>query len=160
MDTGTIQHWREASRDAGVASAIDRVYTMIADQIEARRPRCEASGRCCNFEKHGHRLYVTGLEAALTLGRLATPAPDERAVDAALARGDCPFLAGRLCSVHTIKPLGCRVYFCDPTASQWQIDLSERAMAMIRTIHERHGIPYVYAEWRSLLLAFAACPST
>jgi hypothetical protein len=53
--------------------------------------------------------------------------------------------------VHTIKPLGCRVYFCDPTAQGWQQELSERTLAMVRAIHERHGVPYRYGEWRGLL---------
>lgn len=142
--------WLAAARDPGVAFELEAVYQMIADQVEARGPACWASGRCCNFEKAGHRLYVTGLEAAYTIARLESPLPPADLV-AARRRGDCPFLSKNLCGVHAIKPLGCRVYFCDRTAQDWQKDLSERALDLVRRLHERHAIPYRYGEWRSML---------
>lgn len=145
--------WLAAAADGRVSAELGAVYTLIADQIAARGPACWASGRCCNFRQAGHRLYVTGLEAAFTVSRLATPLRGQD-LDGALARGDCPFLTGNLCGVHTIKPMGCRVYFCDASAQVWQTDLSERAMEMIRAIHDRHGIEYRYGEWRSMLSMF------
>jgi Fe-S-cluster containining protein len=66
----------------------------------------------------------------------------------------CPFQVSNLCSVHSIKPLGCRVYFCDRSAQQWQQELSERSLQEIRAIHDEHGIPYRYGEWRSMLSMF------
>lgn len=72
------------------------------------------------------------------------------------SRGDCPFLVDRLCSVHAIKPLGCRVYFCDPSAQIWQQELSEAGLARIRSLHDRHGIEYRYGEWRGMLEAVVA----
>jgi hypothetical protein len=33
----------------------------------------------------------------------------------------------------------------------WQQELSERALAMVRAIHERYGIEYRYGEWRTML---------
>lgn len=171
--------WIHAARDATIRAELEAVYQRVADETRERRPLCVASGRCCNFEKFGHRLYVTGLEAAYTVVSLhafsnartaaksepahasavsdgrAVPAPPASIalpqVDAARVRGDCPFLVDRLCSVHSIKPLGCRVYFCDPTAQVWQQDLSERSLAEIRAIHERHGVEYRYGEWRGML---------
>jgi Fe-S-cluster containining protein len=146
--------WLAAARDEGIAAELEAVYALIADQIEARGPRCDVSGRCCHFEQHGHRLYVTGLEAAYTVARLGLvgrePHRDED-ISMARARGDCPFLVEERCSVHAIRPLGCRVYFCDPTAQEWQQDLSERTLALVRAIHERHGVPYRYGEWRGIL---------
>jgi Fe-S-cluster containining protein len=79
-------------------------------------------------------------------------------VQAASVRCDCPFLARNVCTVHAIKPLGCRVYFCDRSAQQWQENLSESALADIRTIHDRFAIPYRYAEWRELLAHLAGQP--
>lgn len=153
----TIDAWQSAAVDPAIASELEAVYAMVADQIEARGPACWASGRCCNFDAAGHRLYVTGLEAAYTIARLP---PDqalaEPALAAAVARGGCPFQQANLCGVHSIKPMGCRVYFCDESAQQWQHDVSERAMAMIRSIHDQHGVEYVYAEWRALLGAVIA----
>lgn len=134
---------------------------MVADAIAARGPACWASGRCCRFEQFGHRLYVTGLEAALTVVRLelggglawagANGPLDVAQVDAAATAGGCPFQSANLCGVHTIKPVACRVFFCDRTAQTWQSELLERAHGMIRELHDRHAIGYAYAEWRWLL---------
>jgi Fe-S-cluster containining protein len=150
--------WLSAARDETIAAELEAVYALIADQIEARGPRCDVSGRCCHFEEHGHRLYVTGLEAAYTVARLGEVRRHDhegviaaRDVELARARGDCPFLVDEKCSVHAIRPLGCRVYFCDPTAQEWQQELSERTLALVRAIHERHGVPYRYGEWRGML---------
>lgn len=74
----------------------------------------------------------------------------------ALARGDCPFQVGHLCGVHKIKPLGCRVYFCDRSAQAWQHDLAERMHERIKALHTTHTIPYRYGEWRSMLAMFVA----
>ena len=148
-------HWIDAACNPQVATGLEAIYLMISEQIEARGPACWASGRCCNFAKTGHRLYATGLETAFLVHRLERPVR-AREIDQAEARGDCPFLSANLCTVHGIKPVGCRVYFCDARAQDWQEELSERALAMVRALHERHGIEYRYGEWRSMLRMFAA----
>lgn len=146
------KRWLRAAHDAGVRASLEAVYADVGARIAERAPACWASGRCCNFEKAGHRLYVTGLEAAYTLVR----APAERAIDAglltdAVRRGGCPFQVRNLCGVHTVKPLACRVYFCDRTAKDWQLALSEEMHERVRALHTAHAVGYRYAEWRSLL---------
>lgn len=152
-DQDEVKQWLAAAAQAGPTDALRAIYTMISDQISARRPACWASGRCCNFAKTGHRLYTTGFEAAYALLNTprGAPALTTHSLDAAVARGDCPFLISNLCGMHSSKPMGCRVYFCDTSAQEWQIDLSERAMVMIRQLHTEHNISYRYAEWRYLL---------
>ncbi len=159
--------WLAAAADATIALELETIYEYTAAAIESRGPACWASGRCCNFDAAGHRLYVTGLEAAYTVlhqrrdRRGASPSPltepstlTADSLSAARARGSCPFQSANLCSVHTVKPLGCRVYFCDRSAQDWQHALSERALEMIRAIHDRHGVEYRYGEWREMLGLF------
>jgi Fe-S-cluster containining protein len=148
----SIALWRRAIEDGAIVSELEGIYAQVGAEIEARGPACWASGRCCNFEKVGHRLYTTGLEAAYTLrmtslGRNLT----RERVDGALTRGGCPFQEKNLCGVHPGRPLGCRVFFCDRSAQVWQHELSERGLGLIRGLHDRHGVPYLYAEWRYLL---------
>jgi Fe-S-cluster containining protein len=146
-------HWLEAIRTPAIRTELDAIYDYVMAAIEARRPVCTTSGRCCNFEAYGHRLYVTGLETAYTIARL--PAPLTRdALAEARARGGCPFQSGTLCSVHDIKPLACRVYFCDETAQDWMHATSERMLKELRALHDRHHLEYRYAEWRGLLELF------
>jgi len=148
-----VSLWLTAASDPTARARLEAIYQLVADQIEARGPACWASGRCCNFANAGHRLYVTGLEAAFTIVNLPKLLTLEDVANAE-SRGDCPFLLANLCAVHTIKPLGCRVYFCDRSAQTWQHEVSERALAMIRALHEQFGVPYRYGEWRAMLRLF------
>jgi len=154
--TSSAAGWLAAATRPGIAGALESIYAEVARAIEVRGPACWASGRCCNFEKSGHSLYVTGLEAAYAVGR-ADPAmlTRERLTDA-LARGGCPFQSANLCGVHAVKPLACRVYFCDRSAQEWQRDLSERMHERVRALHAEHAVEYRYAEWRTLLSMFVA----
>lgn len=186
-----VDHWLESLRDPRVESGLEKVYAQATEAIRERGPACWASGRCCNFKAAGHRLYVTGLEAAYCLVRVVRtewaaaaqrirgdaeghdlspslslpvlgrpPMPTGRGliadIDAARVRGGCPFQVANLCGVHEIKPLGCRVYFCDRSAETWQQDLSERLLGEIRAIHDRHGVEYRYGEWLEMLRMFRA----
>ncbi|MEO0482480.1 MAG: hypothetical protein AAF138_02565 [Planctomycetota bacterium] len=153
-DRAGARAWLEAVRAPVVRDLLESVFTDVTAAITERRPVCEVSGRCCRFEEYGHRLYVSGLEAAYTLARLRDDTPRRIAeADVHLARqeGGCPFQIEGLCSVHEIKPVACRTYFCDPTAQDWHHDLTERCHERVRTIHELHALPYRYAEWRWLL---------
>src|ERR1043165_2502993 len=145
--------WLAAARAPRIAGALESIYTDVSAAIQARGPACWASGRCCDFEKTGHRLYVTGLEAAYCVTRLTPSHPTltQLTINQARERGGCPFQVNNLCGVHAIKPLGCRVYFCDRSAQQWQQDLSERMHGAIKALHEREQVEYRYAEWRELL---------
>ncbi|MBC7770926.1 MAG: YkgJ family cysteine cluster protein [Pyrinomonadaceae bacterium] len=148
--------WMRAAETAVIADALRGVYSEVAAEIARRGPSCWASGRCCNFDKAGHRLYVTGLEAAYALAQLPVLRVDDPVLTLpqlgdARARGGCPFQVSNLCGIHTIKPLGCRVYFCDRSAQDWQHELTESGLRRIRAIHDQFDVPYRYGEWRGML---------
>lgn len=152
-DLAHARAWLDRAADASVTGALDAIYEDTALRIAERAPACWASGRCCNFEKTGHLLYVTGLEAAVTTRRAARER-EASPVSLPLAPaspGACPFQEGNLCGVHAVRPLGCRVYFCDRAAQSWQHELSEAMQERIRRLHDDAGIAYRYAEWRRLL---------
>ncbi len=132
-----------AAARADVAAAVAAVYADVTAAVDARRPACAASGKCCHFDAYGHDLFVTTLELAAFVRQLrAVPVPNP---------GGCPFQVGRLCGVHAIRPFGCRLFYCDPAAQQWQQDLYERLHADLRRLHESLGVEYFYVEWRRAL---------
>ena len=133
----------EASNRPEVISAVEAVYADIAKAIAERKPVCEMSGRCCKFEEYGHRLYVSTLE----LASFYAGAPKAADWDGT----GCPFQRGKLCTVHTIRPFGCRMYFCDPTAQGWQQGMYEQFHGRLKQLHEDLGVPYFYVEWRGAL---------
>jgi hypothetical protein len=142
-----------AGRDE-VVEAIGAIYVEVNKEVDARRPLCVMSGRCCRFEEYGHRLFVTTMELAAFLR--AASARERLATTSGWDGQGCPYQINRLCSVHASRPFGCRVFFCDPTAAQWQQDLYERYHAQLKRLHESLSVPYSYVEWRQGLAALRA----
>src|SRR3954447_22862868 len=88
--------------------AVLQLYAEVDRDVRAAGPVCEASGRCCRFKEYGHVLYLSGLEAEVLL---AAAPPFEPPVSADF----CPFQKENLCTAREPRPLGCRVYYCDPS---------------------------------------------
>ncbi len=148
-----VDQWRIAAADVQIAGELELIYEHIAREVAVFKPRCDATGRCCHFQAWGHRLYVTGLEAAYVIERLDQPLKQSE-LQSAQQQGGCPFQRALLCSVHAIRPLGCRVYYCDERANNWQEALSETMLRQIKSLHDRHNLPYRYGEWREMLSDF------
>lgn len=142
-----------AALRAEVVGAVEQLYAQVQAAIDQRRPVCEMSGRCCRFEEYGHRLYVSTIELAAFV-KQASGARRREADD-----GGCPFQQNKLCTVHPIRPLGCRMFFCDPSSSAWQNQAYEQFHARIKALHEGFGIPYYYVEWREGLRALSEAKS-
>jgi len=144
--------YRAAGREE-VRAAIQRVYSDLQTQIDARRPLCSASGRCCRFEEFGHRLYVTTLELATFMYELETRAwPDSLEESRRSWDGNgCPFQVAGLCGVHAIRPFGCRIFFCDASSTQWQQEQYEQFHSRLKLLHQSLDVPYFYVEWRQAL---------
>jgi len=148
LDEISTAQLREAvtqARDrADVAQAIDALYAHLQDVIDLRGPRCDASGRCCRFEEFGHRLFVTTMELAVFAHQVQSI---ER-----VSQG-CAYQVDGLCSVHSIRPFGCRMFYCDPSATDWQREQYEYFHAKLRRLHDEFQLPYFYVEWRQALAA-------
>lgn len=129
---------------ADVRAAIDALYAHLQDVIELRKPVCDASGRCCRFEEFGHRLFVTTMELAVFASQVES---------IRVATKGCAYQVDGLCSVHSIRPFGCRVFYCDPTATQWISQQYEYFHGRLRRMHEELSVPYFYVEWRAGLSA-------
>ena len=170
----------DAAARPEVRRAVEQVYAELAAAVDERRPVCTISGRCCRFEGYGHRLYVTTAELAAFLYGMAKPVQ----ADGGLAReGDssrtilpiissppntaawdgtgCPFQIDKLCGVHALRPMGCRMFFCDATSTEWQNETYERLHASLKRLHENLEVPYFYVEWRQALcdLGLAVAPT-
>lgn len=150
MDQSLPEAVKAAALRPEVREAVARVYADLQAEIDARRPLCVISGRCCRFEEFGHRLYVTTLELATFCADLPVFRPGGVAESAWDGTG-CPFQVGKLCGVHRLRPFGCRIFFCDTTSTVWQHDAYERLHAVLRRRHDELEVPYFYVEWRRAL---------
>jgi len=155
---------RRAVADAAgredVLAALAGVYGDVQAAVDLRRPICGASGRCCRFEEFGHRLLVSAIELAgfvADLRRLPSWPRLDEAMDGWSGLG-CPFQVGRLCGVHGIRPLGCRIFFCDRSAAEWQREQHALFHARLKRLHDELEVPYFYIEWRQGLRAVCGRP--
>ncbi len=148
--------WREAAKLPVIDHAITALYDDMAQVIRDKAPVCWASGRCCNFNAYGHLLYVTGLEIAWFLSKLNEGKSDDAWTSRLDLKSPCPFQVNNLCTTHAIRPLGCRIYFCQRGTEEWQHEVYEIFQSRLRQLHDEHALPYRYMEWRGGLMEATA----
>lgn len=128
------------SDGSGAQNELRALYDQLDAEVAHLGPICQLSGRCCRFREYGHKLFVSAIEVAFLLEGAPNP---ERPLD----RGDtCPWQdsMGR-CAARETRPLGCRVYYCDPAFQTASCELSERFLSRIKKLADRHGLPWNYA---------------
>ncbi|MEM1099010.1 MAG: hypothetical protein AAGH92_09500 [Planctomycetota bacterium] len=151
--------WRHATTVPEFDVQLRGLYRELDAAIAERGPTCWQSGKCCNFGAYGHRLYVTALEVAWFLGQAGVMLPsvtdseDLPGISLPQAnRSDvCPYQIDGSCSTHAIRPMGCRIFFCQAGTEDWQQLLYETYLERLRRLHEAHGVDYRYADWLALL---------
>jgi hypothetical protein len=114
------------------------LYREVDRDVAAAGPVCVASGRCCRFKEYGHVLFLSNLEANVLL---ASAPPYERPVTPDF----CPFQKGNLCTAREPRPLGCRVYYCDPNYQETGNRLTEKYLRRLKELAEANGVPWRYA---------------
>jgi hypothetical protein len=115
------------------------LYREVDEAVAAAGPVCSASGRCCRFKEYGHTLFLSNLEAEVLL-RDAPP------YDAAAVTPDfCPFQQGNLCTARQPRPLGCRVYYCDPNYQEICGEITETYLRRLKELAVAHKLPWHYA---------------
>jgi hypothetical protein len=114
------------------------VYAAADAAVAAAGPRCDASGRCCRFGEYGHTLFISQLEAEVLLA-------DTPLYDWPVSPDICPFQVNNLCTAREPRPLGCRVYFCDPTYQETGQQISETYLRQLKELAEEFGVGWRYA---------------
>ncbi len=120
------------------------VYHEVDAAVAAEGPVCVASGRCCRFKEYGHTLFISNLEADVLL---AAAPPYEAPVSADF----CPFQKGNLCTAREPRPLGCRVYYCDPAYQDAANRISEEYLRRLKRLADEHGVAWRYAPLHDFL---------
>src|SRR5690606_15972402 len=119
----------------------------------------------CRFGRFGHRLYVTALEVVYYLAIAGEAATAERSEATGsgliplITEDVCPHAPGGKCQARSRRPLGCRIFYCDPAAQHWQGPLTEDLLGELRRLHDELQVPYFYAEWLTVLKALSSDPS-
>lgn len=139
---------RESLRRPGfLAELRDLLHRADADAQGV----CLGGGACCRFDMASHRLYVSAGELALLLA--APPADPSRT-----QRRRCPWQQGPRCIARDFRPLGCRTFFCRPHVTNGQNESYEKNHSLIRRLHQRHCLPYAYAELMAAITQLSDLP--
>lgn len=114
------------------------IYESLDREIAAAAPVCKASGRCCRFAEYDHTLFLSRAEADLLTSE---GLPEGSSINAET----CPFQIEQLCMARERRPLGCRVYYCDPRYQGIGEGLSEKYIALLKQAHAETDTPWDYA---------------
>lgn len=115
-----------------------QLYAEADREVASAGPVCVSSGRCCRFKEYGHVLYVSSLEADVLL---SSAPPYELPVTSDF----CPFQKGNLCTAREPRPLGCRVYYCDPVYQETCSRIMEMYTRRLKELCEEEGLQWCYA---------------
>ncbi len=156
-DAALWSAWIVAAKRPELVKQLTRLYKQIDRCVSAYPDECLTCGRCCRFEEYGHRLYITGLELAWfsqRYGSYSTGRPGPLITGGTRPeRGVCPLLQGVACTVHAIRPMGCRLFNCRVYADRQSVD-HEMFLRRIRRLHDKEDLPYVYMNWSAALQRF------
>ncbi len=114
------------------------LYQEVDRQVAAAGPVCLSSGRCCRFKEYGHVLFLSNLEAEVLLH--SAPAYQQP-----VSAEFCPFQKDNLCTAREPRPLGCRIFYCDPSYQETAGRITEESLRRLKQLAEEHGLPWRYA---------------
>jgi len=135
-----------------VVEAVRAIYAAADREVAEAGPRCEASGRCCRFTEWGHVLFLSHLELAVLLdGAPAYTKP--------VGPDGCPFQVQKLCTAREQRPLGCRVYFCDPAYQERAGEITEKYLGQLKELARAHDLGWQYAPLHVWLNAYEPPPA-
>ncbi len=119
---------------------IQEIYRALDAEVARLQPVCQISGRCCRFTEYDHTLFVSAPEFAILL---ADAPPPVRPLDEGAT---CPWQDDRgRCTAREARPLGCRVYFCDPNYTAHGPEIAEGAIGRLKALVAAMDLPWNYA---------------
>jgi hypothetical protein len=125
---------------------VRELYREVDQAVQTAGPVCVASGRCCRFKEYGHTLFLSNLEAEVLLAE----APS---FDRPVTSDFCPFQKDNLCTAREPRPLGCRIYFCDPNYQDAGKRISEEYLRRLKKLADNLGVDWRYAPLHTFLNA-------
>ncbi len=125
---------------AQIRDELRALYRELDQAVSLAGPVCQLSGRCCRFKEYDHTLYLSAPEALLLVADAPQPA---RGLDDGET---CPWqdAAGR-CTARDARPIGCRVFFCDPAFATAAPELSEAFLGRLKQLASQHAWSWDYA---------------
>jgi len=146
--------------DPRVAAALEALWAECDRRLADLGVRCRACGQCCDFPRRGHVLFAMKAELDVCLDwarrRLATDSHEmRRRLDAGL----CPFQEGSSCRVHPVRPLGCRIFFCETDDAAQLERLAADLHRHLQSIVRGNGLLQWYGPALAYMKAYLSPPT-
>ena len=129
-------------RNEEIILRVEEIYKWLDEQITAHQDaagRCEACGKCCDFEKFGHRLFVTSPEMIYFSEKIGSRNLKP------ITTGRCGYQVDDKCTVYKYRFASCRI-FCCKGDSRFQSDLTETVIKKFKALCDEFEIPYRYTD--------------
>ena len=133
-----------------LTAKIAEIYNWLDSQIQKKPDlvqKCSACGKCCNFAKFDHHLFVTTPEMMYLAAKLG---PENRKP---MTTAICPYNSNGECTIYQHRFAGCRIFHCTAMAD-FQSKLTESALKKLKSICTKFKIPYQYSSLPSALKSF------
>jgi hypothetical protein len=130
--------------EEGIRQKVLEIYREVDRAVAAAGPVCVASGRCCRFKEYGHMLFLCNLEAEVLLA-------DAPSYDLPVSPDFCPFQKENLCTARDLRPLGCRIFFCDPAYQETGNRLTEQSLRRLKELANENGVEWRYGPLHEFL---------
>ena len=127
--------------------ALKQIYDELAQEISTleRKPKCYDCGACCNFNYFDHTPFITELELQNIKAGLSAKPEMSKVLSIQKDENLCPFFIRQSCKAHELRPLSCRVYFCNISYEKHQAGvIYEKYHRKIKQLHEKYGTEYKY----------------
>jgi Fe-S-cluster containining protein len=146
------QWWNNT--DQKICDEVKKIYDWLDSTIKPLNNKCDACGKCCNFDSFGHKLFITTPELLyfmqnVTSGNvISSEGLKEAEVEKSIKKKVCPYLKDEKCTVRNFRFAGCRIFFCKEDKNL-QNKLSEETIEKFKALCDKFNLPYRYVDFAS-----------
>ena len=125
-----------------ICEQVKKIYARLDTQLADAAAQCGACGNCCDFEKFGHKLFITSPELLYFKTNLKNLKPMPTDV--------CPYRLDNKCTAREFRFAGCRIFFCKAD-EDFQSKLTEQAIRDFKQICDNYQLSYRYTDLKTAL---------
>ncbi len=130
--------------DSRLLKAVELVYNWLEMENRQRADLCKACGKCCDFTRFDHRLFVTTPEIIYLAAKLG-PGNIRQ-----MHNGLCPYNEKGQCTIRDYRFASCRIFFCNGD-SACQARLSEETIKKFASLCDEFNLSYRYMPLKAAL---------
>ena len=133
---------------AKIAEIYNRLDSKIRGKLQSAQ-KCSSCGKCCNFAKFDHHLFITTPEMMYLAAKLS---PENiKPMTTAI----CPYNSNGECTIYQHRFAGCRIFHCTANAD-FQSKLTESTLKELKSVCADFQIPYRYTKLATALNNFTS----